>query len=1491
MKKKLLAAVIMSLAMAAPQVKAEPSALEQALNDPNVEKFLLPSDQSISADLPITSERLFELNDFDTPTGDNYYNIIGNGHSSFGDNSQGVYDLTNVQSISGFNTKASASNPNGDGGAFFLDDDSCLVVLSNNFDADKKPLMTAIANNTAAGKGGAIYANYNWGGGVYLANTNVLENTAGDKGGGLYLDWGINKIVALPGTNVVIADNKAVIGGQLVDNDIYLYSPRKQQNSGGIRGTLSLVTSSTVEDPSSSVPTGTGRIYIGDLRAEGSSDIRIGSSSHENSAIGQVMIENLMLDNDAMFSTQNVSPDSKTSIYIPELTMSRDSIINTVNGYIDDNLHIIDISLDNSNNKFMVDASLMNGNTVIDHFGTISGGTGKLLVNIIGSDTTSGSVRLSSGTTSTATFADSTTQYGGLKYTFTQDPNDKGIFYYTTTKDRSMTLQEALKDINVSVYDMPDLTVADSDLGQLYHFDPEPPYEFVPREFTVNGKGGVLMADGVAERAGISIPQQLNPPEDDNLTPHLIVKDLEAYSGFTRRATDVSAATGGAIWAEDSLLEVDNVLFTNNIATGTADADINTFGMGGAIYIATRDGNYTGQDNFVSKINNSSFINNKTITYGTFGRADDAIYPIYDLDKPVTNKTMGGAALVDGGGAVYSKGNLDVTDSLFANNSAISNMSGYIAEGGALFVTHNSSDGGVNRDVNISGSMFMGNVAGDVLNNGELVNTAAYGGAIFASRVDMNIDDSSFINNTAHAAQITNEYTTVKGEAQGGAIHIDKVATAGPYAYNINNSTFAMNTAEAVKSVDNGDGTYTLTTDGVDQSQAFGGAIAIMRPVETTPKIDVNIDGSDFYVNKAGSGGAIYNKGGLVNIKDSSFRSNTANHYYIDSKAVHTVADLQPEMFAPDEYDSLDFGAMDTVITDADLDALDLDGSIWDQDMTGGAIYNGHTMNIDGSEFSNNYAKQIIGDTAVTVKNDIRNDRYLNFVGKASYLDGGIAGSGYTYFDLDEDQTMTIGANTSIVQTVIGVNSGAVNIVNGDTITARSELFVGEDGLLNIESGEITINSKYNREIENSGTLLNNGTLDISGAQYTASVTNNADATLINGGNIIAKTIINDGSFSNGINPANPNEVVDTAVVTADFTNNANLYNAGIMNGNVNNSGIFLNNGTVNATIANAEGGILANYKSLAGDVTNDGSFANMTGGVITAAVTNNSSGLIANAGNIEAALTNIGTFLNGVNPQNMEETIPNAAITGDVTNIGQMYNAGNLANVSNYGDFTNNGAINGNVTNTYNGNFENNGTINGAVDNSTAEFTNNGKIIGNVKNGVFGDFTNNTNATITGNVENKNDMWNLGSIAGDVTNRGTLTNNGTIDGDVYNDGELLTMLEDVFGTITMGNFGSDLYLLNDGITFDESNKSKIQTSGSTSTKLHLYGDIVSDTTLDYDGRVYLEGGAKLIKGENGDAFQNASKLALQNSTATISTLNGVDDSLDYGNRLFQNLI
>ena len=41
---------------------------------------------------------------------------------------------------------------------------------------------------------------------------------------------------------------------------------------------------------------------------------------------------------------------------------------------------------------------------------------------------------------------------------------------------------------------------------------------------------------------------------------------------------------------------------------------------------------------------------------------------------------------------------------------------------------------------------------------------------------------------------------------------------------------------------------------------------------------------------------------------------------------------------------------------------------------------------------------------------------------------------------------MTIGANTSLVQATIDVNSGTVNIVNADTVTARGGLAVGENG-------------------------------------------------------------------------------------------------------------------------------------------------------------------------------------------------------------------------------------------------------------------------------------------------------------------------------------------------------------------------------------------------------------------------------------------------------------
>ena len=1453
MKKKLLAAVIMSLAMAAPQVKAEPSALEQALNDPNVEKFLLPSDQSISADLPITSERLFELNDFDTPTGDNYYNIIGNGHSGFGDNSNGVYDLTNVQSISGFNTKASASNPNGDGGAFFLDDDSCLVVLSNNFDADKKPLMTAIANNTAAGKGGAIYANYNWGGGVYLANTNVLENTAGDKGGGLYLDWGINKIVALPGTNVVIADNKAVIGGQLVDNDIYLYSPRKQQNSGGIRGTLSLVTSSTVEDPSSSVPTGTGRIYVGDLRAEGSSDIRIGSSSNENSAIGHVMIENLMLDNDAMFSTQNVSPDSKTSIYIPELTMSRDSIINTVNGYIDDNLHIIDISLDNSNNKFMVDASLMNGNTVIDHFGTISGGTGKLLVNIIGSDTTSGSVRLSSGTTSTATFADSTTQYGGSKYVFTQDPNDKGIINYQATKERSITLQYALQDYTATSYEMPDLYVADSNLGLLHHYyidyQQEPPeIVYVDRTFTINGNNGVLMAGG-ADISGIEIPQQYDIHLDPAVypTPKLNINNLEGFAGFTKRASAYTAAEGGAILAEKAVLNIDNVTFANNMATGTKGADIDTFGMGGAIYLATPDEYekiwdeeqqaWIDGDHFKSVINNSTFVNNKTVAYGN------------------------AASIVDGGGAIYAKGDLDITNSLFNNNSAISNIREGIAEGGALYYTANSDGGMLNRDLNIINSMFMGNTAGDVLNDEELISTEGLGGAILLSRADANIVGSTFVNNTAHAAEFYNGYTNVKGKAQGGAIYIDKWTTTAPYEINITDSTFAMNTAEAVKSEDNGDGTYTLTTEGANQSQAYGGAIAIMTPSGSAEKMEVNIDGSDFLANKSGNGGAIYNYGATVNISNSSFNANTANHYYVD------------------------------------------DNPRWNQDMGGGAIYNDWgVMNLDNVTFAGNYAKQITydGDTPIVsmVKNDIRNDKTLNFVGKASTLDGGIYGSGRTYFNLDEGELMNIGANTSIVQSTFEVNSGIVNIANADNITARGGFTVGENGVLGIESGTMVIDNKYFKEIENSGVILNGGTLDVTGEDlYGSKVTNNATGMFMNSGTVKAAEIINDGVFSNS----------DTGSITGDITNSenaifnnegiiaGNIANAGIFAGTLNNDYIFVNDGYVTANLTNNEDGVVVNNSVILNGLTNAGSFANTIGSVIdttgeeATVTTVANSGNMINAGDILATtFSNSGTFLNGYNPSNVDEVIQESSIVAtNINNSGLMVNAGVLSGKvkNNAGDLINSGTILGDFTNySFNGVVENSGTIIGDVENyySADSFINNGSITGDVVNNGDG-FVN--AGIITGNVENNGgltevEFTNYGTIDGNLTNSGNMLSNGKITGDVDNSGTLASKLDDIGGTINMSWSTAELELLDNGITFNESNKSKIQGNKGT---LSLYGDIISDAVLDYTGKINLNSGATVTKGENGDAFQSAQKIILNSGvTATLNTLNGVADALTY---------
>ena len=944
--------------------------------------------------------------------------------------------------------------------------------------------------------------------------------------------------------------------------------------------------------------------------------------------------------------------------------MTNSAVLNTVNNFIDydgDNFAIGTIKLDNTDNKFFVDADLR-GTPVIDEIGgVVEGGKLKLSVNIIAADTDAIAAALDTVDTSddkalggsmrlfancSTIIEGSETQYGGYRYSFSQDPNDKGIINYAVVKDRSISLQDALQDITAESYEMPDLYVADSSLGQLYHFDPEPPHDFVERTFTIKGNNGILMPDGVEEREGISIPMQLNPPEEDSLTPHLIVKDMEAYTGFVRRGTDDNnSGQGGAILAYDSVLNIDNVAFIANTATGTEGSTMTTQGMGGALFIATRDGYEEEQgiqgDHFVSTINNSSFINNKAVTYGTH------------------------SMIVDGGGAIFSKGDLNITDSLFSGNSAISNVSGGIAEGGALYATHNTKDpemsqGSINGDVSISGSMFIGNTAGDVLNNGALISTEGLGGAIDASRVNLTVTNSSFINNTARAAQITNEYTTVKGTAQGGALYYDKVLANGTFGVNITGSTFALNKTEAVKSVDNGDGTYTLTTDGVDQQSAYGGAIAFMPP-NAANKLTVNISGSDFISNQSGYGGAIYNNGAELNITNSTFNGNKAVHYYIDSDSVHYNSELQPSMFDPVESDAMDFDFIsldDTELDEAGLDALGLDSSIWNQDMTGGAIYNYGELKLDGTTFTGNYAKQIAGAIANTVKNDIRNDRYLYFIGNASTLDGGIAGSGRTYFNLGLDKdgnpvagantTMTIGENTNITQGLIQVNSGTVNIADANNITARMGMVIGNGATLNVDKGQFTINNKYVREFENNGTvnILHNsegthGVLDFIADNVT--FTNNG--TLTSGG-LLTRDIAGDGTEADACKLV-LNDALD---VQSDRTIAGTL--------GLNNKAVTMESETQSyntLTVANLQGtgrfGIDAN-------ITNNGGVATASDQLLISDGTTNNANLILRFVNIENGIEENGTYTNYITFLDTTDAV-GATLENITTYIGNLNNDG----------------------------------------------------------------------------------------------------------------------------------------------------------------------------------------------------------------------------------------
>ncbi|QUH22613.1 DUF11 domain-containing protein [Methanobacterium alkalithermotolerans] len=220
-------------------------------------------------------------------------------------------------------------------------------------------------------------------------------------------------------------------------------------------------------------------------------------------------------------------------------------------------------------------------------------------------------------------------------------------------------------------------------------------------------------------------------------------------------------------------------------------------------------------------VNNCKFTGNSAVRTG---RRDftpvygGAIYSTGNLNISnsffLNNWVLSGADNDAQGGAIYSSGPLTITDSTFFNNTATSSSGTQNDDGGAIAVFNT---------LKITRSTFTNNRAGNVYGGGAIMI-----GDNNINVADVEITESTFINNTA---------------GYGGAIWMN--AGTSTKAALISKSTFMGNSA---------------TGGGAIRNWGF-----------------LNVTGSNFINNSATQGGAIFNYMGTANINFNRIMGNTGN--------------------------------------------------------------------------------------------------------------------------------------------------------------------------------------------------------------------------------------------------------------------------------------------------------------------------------------------------------------------------------------------------------------------------------------------------------------------------------------------------------------------------------------------------------------------------------------------------------------------------------------
>ncbi|MBC7870320.1 MAG: right-handed parallel beta-helix repeat-containing protein, partial [Chitinophagaceae bacterium] len=244
----------------------------------------------------------------------------------------------------------------------------------------------------------------------------------------------------------------------------------------------------------------------------------------------------------------------------------------------------------------------------------------------------------------------------------------------------------------------------------------------------------------------------------------------------------VTISGGGAV----SIFQVNpGVALTLRNLTIADGLNVGPFSQGGTIF----------NDAGTVTLNNSILTGHQA----AFGGA------IYNQGGTVTilNSTLtGNVSTLDVGGAIYSSGNVTVTNSTISNNRG----HGIYNYGGTVTVTNSTFSG--NNTIS-SGAAILNGINGTTTISGSTIsgNTAVNGGGIDNNQGTLTVTNSSFVGNVANGV--------LGGSGGGGAIVINLGTVA------IVNSTFANNQANFI-----GGGVYNAASVTITNSTFVGNQAA-----------------------------------------------------------------------------------------------------------------------------------------------------------------------------------------------------------------------------------------------------------------------------------------------------------------------------------------------------------------------------------------------------------------------------------------------------------------------------------------------------------------------------------------------------------------------------------------------------------------------------------------------------------------------------------------